>query len=49
MNKGGKRRNYCPVKFNGLFPTRVQIKRATAYDEQINADCTHATAREYII
>ena len=53
MTKGGKRRNYCPLKFNGLFPTSIQIKKqlhgTNKRNLSINAECTHATAKEYII
>jgi len=56
INKGGGgRRKYCLLKFNGLFPTSALIKTKKKLQTtnkrnlSLNADCTHATAKEYII
>lgn len=54
MNKGGgERRNYCPLKFNGLFPTSVLIInnciwRTNAIWAKMQTAHT-PTAKEYII
>jgi hypothetical protein len=47
--KEGYRRNNCPLKVMRLFPLqKKQLRTTNKKNFSINADCTHATAKEYI-